>query len=46
LLSVSLSAAPYNFLRTHPGHSEQFRFDNMTTGVYWKQLLSSFDIQP
>ena len=43
---VNLNAAPYNFLSTHPGHSQQFRFDNMTTAVYWKQLLSSFNIQP
>jgi len=45
-LAVNLNAAPYNFLSTHPGHSEQFRFDNMTTAVYWKQLLSSFQIEP
>lgn len=43
---VNLTEAPYNFLRTHPGHSEQFRFDNMTTGAYWQKLLSSFGIQP
>jgi hypothetical protein len=43
---INLEAAPYNFLSTHPGHSEQFRFDNMTTADYWQQLLSSFGIQP
>jgi hypothetical protein len=43
---VNLEAAPYNFSSTHPGHSEQFRFDNMTTFVYWQHLLSSFGTQP
>jgi hypothetical protein len=43
---INLNAAPYNFLSTHPGHSQQFRFDNMTTTHYWQQLLSSFSIQP
>lgn len=45
-LCVNLQSAPYNFLSTHPGHSQQFRFDNPTTTAYWKQLLSSFQIEP
>jgi Alpha/beta hydrolase of unknown function (DUF900)/Bacterial TSP3 repeat len=45
-LAVNLQVAPFNFPDTHPGHSEQFRFDNMTTAAYWRQLLSSFSIQP
>ncbi len=44
VLPVNLNASPLSFLSTHPGHSEQFRFDNMTTGVYWNQLLQSFKI--
>jgi hypothetical protein len=44
--AVNLHADPFDFPGTHPGHSEQFRFDNMTTAVYWNQLLSSFGIQP
>jgi hypothetical protein len=44
--SVNLDAAPYNFLSTHPGHSEQFRFDNMTTTAYWRQLLVSYGLEP
>jgi hypothetical protein len=43
--SINLQEDPFNFLRTHPGHSQQFRFDNMTTAAYWQQLLSSFGIQ-
>jgi hypothetical protein len=43
-LPVNLQATPYSFRSDHPGHSQQFRFDNMTTAIYWKQLLSSFTI--
>jgi hypothetical protein len=43
---VNLFAAPYNFGGAHVGHSLQFRSDNMTTAVYWGQLLSTFQIQP
>ena len=44
VVPVNLSASPFNFPDTHPGHSEQFRFDNMTTKAYWSQLLQSFKI--
>ncbi|MGD0814627.1 MAG: hypothetical protein ABSA83_13555 [Verrucomicrobiota bacterium] len=40
-LAVNLHAAPYNF---GTQHSLQFRSDNMTTAVYWHQLLISFGI--
>jgi hypothetical protein len=46
-LQVNLFATPYNFGGAHVGHSLQFRSDNMTTAVYWRELLSSgFNIQP
>jgi hypothetical protein len=43
---VNLFGAPYNFGGAHVGHSFQFRSDNMSTAVYWRQLLSGFQIQP
>lgn len=45
--SVNLFGAPYNFGPTHYGHSLEFRSDNMTTAVYWHELLFfGFNIQP
>jgi hypothetical protein len=44
-LQVNLFGTPYNFGGAHVGHSLQFRSDNMTTAVYWNELLSSFHIQ-
>ena len=45
-LLPNLEAGLYSFGNNHPGHSRQFRFDNMTTAPYWQQLLSSFGIEP
>jgi len=45
--SVNLFGPPYNFGGEHVGHSLQFRSDNMTTAVYWQELISfGFNIQP
>ncbi len=41
---VDLNAPPYSFGRDRIGHSLQFHSDNMTVGVYWHQLLSSFGL--
>jgi hypothetical protein len=43
--SINLHGAPYNFGDEHPGHSEQFRFDNMTTAAYWNQLSNSYGLK-
>jgi hypothetical protein len=44
--AVNLNIDPYNFGGLRTGHSFQFYSDNMTVGVYWNQLLSSFGITP
>jgi hypothetical protein len=43
---VNLQAPPYSFSNLRTGHSFEFHSDNMTVGVYWHQLLSSFGITP
>ena len=42
---INLSLAPYNFGAAHIQHDQQFVFDNMTTAVYWSELLESFNLK-
>jgi hypothetical protein len=42
---VDLFADPYSFGSAHKGHSAEFRSDNMSRGVFWNQLMITFQLK-
>jgi hypothetical protein len=42
---IELNVAPYNYGAAHKYHSGEFRSDNMSRGSFWRQVITTFDLQ-